>query len=116
MPPVMNTQSRKWFSTTFQVLYERPERLQKIVLHISKENPEMGSYASDLARLRMSGLVMEDILIRIWNADSVGHVDQILKQQILVNFPCTPTPALAFLADLIKTDLARGCRLHPTVH
>ena len=110
----MNTQTMKWFSTTSQVLYERPEGLQKIVLHISKENPEMGSYASDLARLRMSGLVMEDILVRIWNADSVDHVDQLLKRQILANLPSTP--ALAFLADLIKTDLVRGCRLHPTVH
>jgi len=114
MPQAIKTQTRKWFSTTSQVLYERPERLQKIILHISKENPGMGFYASDLAKLRMSGLVMENILVGIWNADSVYHVDQLLKRQILANIPSSP--ALVFLAELIKADMARECRLHPTVH
>lgn len=114
MQPIVTVQTRKWLSTTSQILYERPERLQKLVLQISMKNQEMGYYASDLAKLRMSGLVMEDILIRIWNADSVDHVDQILKRQILANLPCTP--ALAFLADLIKTDLVKRYRQHPTVH
>jgi len=114
MQPTMNIQTRKWLNTTSQVLHERPERLQKLVLQISEKNQEIGFYASDLAKLRMSGLVMEDILIRIWNADSVGNVDQILERQILANIPCTP--ALSFLADLIKTDLARRCRQHRAVH
>lgn len=114
MQPIINVQAGKWLNTTSQVLHERPERLQTLVLQISIKNQEMGYYASDLAKLRMSGLVMEDILIRLWNADSVDHVDQILKRQILANLPSTP--ALAFLADLIKTDLVKRCRQHSTVH
>ncbi len=111
---VNNSTTIKWLSTTSRVLYERPERLQKIIYHISEENPEMSSYASDLAKLRMSGLVMENILVGIWNADSPDHVDELLRRQILANIPSSP--ALAFLAELIKTDLCRECRLHPTIH
>jgi len=114
MPQEKTFQTRKWLNTTSQILHERPENLQKIVLQISKENPEIGFYASDLAKLRLSGLVMEDILVRIWNADSAAHVDQHLNRQILANLPSTP--ALSFLAELIKTDLTREKRLHPTVH
>ena len=110
----MSNQTRKWLSTTSQVLHEQPERLQKLVLQISKKNPAMGFYASDLARLRMSGMEMEDILTRIWNADSVHIVDQIVNRQPEAEHPCSG--ALAFLADLIKSDLTMGCQLHPTVH
>jgi len=109
-----NRRIEKWLSTTSRVLYERPERLQKIVLDISRHTPEMGFYASDVAKLRMSGLVMEDILFGIWNADSTGSVDQLLKQQSMTYMP--HFPALSFLAELIKSDLNRKQRLHPTVH
>jgi hypothetical protein len=109
-----NSRNEQWLSTTSRVLYERPERLQKTVLDISKGNPEMGYYASDVAKLRMSGLVMENILFGIWNADSAGYVDQLLKQQPTPYIQCSP--ALSFLAELIKTDLNRKQRLHPTMH
>ncbi len=114
MPLETNSKSEKWLRTTSRVLYERPERLQRIVLDIAKENPELGSYASDVAKLRMSGLVMEGILFGIWHADSAGYVDQLLRQQPMTYIP--RSPALSFLAELIKTDLNRKQRLHPTIH
>ena len=112
MQPETSIEITKWLNTTSRVLYERPERLQKLVLLISEQDQEMGAYASDLAKLRMSGLVMENILINIWNADSVDLVDKVLQQQILVNLPSTP--ALAFLANLIKIDLVSKWQLTMT--
>ncbi len=38
-----------WLAATSQVLYERPERLQHLVMEIAEKTPDIGCYASDLA-------------------------------------------------------------------
>jgi len=104
-----------WFSTTSSILHERPERLQNLVLQVAKSSPEMGRYASDLARLRMSGIVMENMLFMIWKARSSVQVDQIITQSCLFEHPCTG--ALTVLADVIKKDLSgRDKRQQETIH
>ena len=111
---ILGSRIEKWLATTSQVLHERPERLQKLVLHISKKDPEMGFYAADLACLRMSGLEMDKLLSRIWNADSVRNIDEILDRQPPRRYPSCQ--AMNFLASLIKLDLTRGYRLQQTMH
>jgi hypothetical protein len=104
-----------WLSTTSSVLHERPERLQNLVMQVGKTSPEMGRYASDLARLRMSGIVMENMLFMIWKARSSGQVDEIITQSYQFEHPCTG--ALTVLADLIKKDLSvRDRQQLETVH
>jgi len=107
----INAQAKKWLSTTSDVLSVQPEGLQKLLLQISKKNPDVSFYASDLAKLRMSGVEMEDILTRIWNADSISSVDQIISRQSGTEHPCPG--ALIFLADLIKINLNK---IHMTIH
>ena len=100
-----------WLTATSKVLYERPERLQQLVMEIAEKNPEIGCYASDLARLRMSGLLLESLLFKLWNADSVDYVDQVMQEQW--QHPCAGV--VHVLANLIKNDMNRGYRL-ATVH
>jgi hypothetical protein len=111
---VIGTQVKQWLATTSQVLHERPERLQKLVLHISKKNPDLGFYAADLASLRMSGLEFDNILAGIWNADSVRRIDEIIRRQPADGHPAAQ--AIEFMAALIKADLTRGYRLQQTFH
>lgn len=94
---------QKWFSTTSQVLEEQPEHLQRLVLHISRENPEMGFYASDLACLRMSGMEMDKTLSKIWHADSESCLEEIMTQQ--PDEASTSSHALPFLIDLVKNNI-----------
>ncbi len=101
-----------WLTATSQVLYGRPERLQQLVLEITEQTPELGCYASDLARLRMSGLIIESMLYKLWNAKTADLVDQLIQKQW--DHPCAG--AIHVLANLVKNDLHRGYRLHPTVH
>ena len=111
---MMGAQVRQWLTTTSQILHERPERLQKLVLHISRKNPDMGFYAANLAGLRMAGMEMDAALSRLWNADSARHIDEILDSSPLVDHPSSQ--AVTFLATLIKIDMTRGYRLQLTVH
>ncbi|RUM35544.1 MAG: hypothetical protein DSY50_04460 [Desulfobulbus sp.] len=104
-----------WLSATSRVLHERPERLQHLIMQIANNSPEMGRYASDLARLRMSGIIMENMLFKIWKANSSRQVDQIILQSYQFEHPCTG--ALTVLADLIKKDLSgRNNQPLQTVH
>jgi hypothetical protein len=112
-----NYQEEKWswMSTSSQILHERPERLQYLVMQIAEKHPEMGCYASDLARLRMSGIVMENMLFMIWKADSLGQIDQLVSQSCQYDHPCSG--ALTVLADIIKQFLAtEDGREQVTVH
>ena len=105
MQQVIKFQEKRWLNTTFDVLHEHPKHLQKLILQISRQNPDMGFYASDLARLRMSGMEMENLLTRIWNADSPSRVDQIVETKTKMEHPCSG--ALNVFADLIKNHLSR---------
>jgi hypothetical protein len=104
-------QTQKWLSTTSDILSAQPEGLQKLLLQISKKDPDVSLYASDLAKLRMSGMEMENILTRIWHADTISCIDQIISRQSGTGHPCPG--ALIFLAELIKINLNI---IHRTIH
>ncbi len=110
----LRKQDWSWLTTTSRILHERPERLQHLVMQIADKYPEMGCYASDIARLRMSGIVMENLLFMLWKADSSRQVDSILDQSFQFEHPCTG--ALSVLADLIKQDLTSQQSTGATVH
>ena len=93
----------RWIATTSDVLSVKPEGLQKLLLQISKKNPDVSFYASDLARLRMSSREMENMLTRIWHADSISSIDQIISRQSKADHPCSG--ALKFFVNLIKINL-----------
>ena len=103
MQQAINLQTKKWLRTTSEVLNAQPEGLQKLLLQISMKDPDVSFYASDLAKLRMSGMEMENTLTRIWNADSSSTVDQIIIHQYETKHPCIGV--LTFFADLVKNNL-----------
>jgi hypothetical protein len=106
--------AKTWLSTTSQILYERPERLQHLVMQIADTTPEMGCYASDLARLRMSGLMMESALFLIWKADTAQNIDAVMSRFNQLDHPCAG--AIGVMADLIKNDLPNREWPNQTLH
>lgn len=97
-------QTEQWMKVSAHVLTEEPKRLQECILKIYKDKPEMCSYATDLAQLRMTGPSMESGLLQIWAAKTADSVDLIVRQ----NTHDHPAKrALFFLADLVKKDLER---------
>ena len=111
MQQTINLQTEKWLSTTSEVMGAQLEGLQELLLRISKKDPDVSFYASDLAKLRMSGLEMENTLSRIWNADSTSTVDQIIIGHYETKHP--GIGALTFLADLVKIKLVM---INTTMH
>lgn len=109
MQEAMKGATEQWLKVSAWVLAEDPERLQKCILDIYKNRPEMCSYATELAQLRMTGPKMENSLLRIWDAKSADSVDMIVRR----NSHAHPAGrALSFLAELVKKNL-EGCG---TVH
>ena len=102
-------ETEQWLKVSAHVLTEEPGRLQKCILDIYKNKPEMCSYATELAQLRMTGPSMENSLLRIWDAKSVDSIDLIVRQN---NNDHPAGRALSFLADLVKLDLERSRTIH----
>ncbi len=92
-----------WLSLSERILNERPERLQELLLEISKKHPEMSFYATDLARLRMAGGEKAEELRRLCRSRSVDRIEAIAGRGR--DPGCR---ALAFLAGLLRTSLAGG--------
>ncbi len=102
-------ETEQWLKISAHVLREEPEQLQKCILDIYKNKPEMCSYATELAQLRMTGPSMENSLLQIWDAKTVDRIDLIVRQS---NHNHPAGRALSFLADLVKLDLERSQTIH----
>lgn len=102
MEQVISDQTRHWLTISALVLRERLENLQELVLRIGRKNPAMGFYATDLARLRMSGMDMETVLHRIWQADTPVSTQEIMNTEKFRSHPSAR--AICFLADLVRSD------------
>jgi len=104
-----NGQAKQWLKISSQILTEEQERLQPRILKIYKKNPGLCCYATDLARLRMTGLDMENNLLQILDATTVEHIDLIVKKTAL-HHPAQR--ALIFFANLVKRDLEQLQTIH----
>jgi len=102
-------ETEQWLQVSAHVLTEEPEQLQSCILKIYKNKPEMCSYATDLAQLRMTSPTMENNLLEIWGAKTVDRVDLIVREN---NHEHPAGRALTFLADLVKKDLERAQTVH----
>ncbi|HEB70432.1 MAG TPA: hypothetical protein ENI88_12565 [Desulfobulbus sp.] len=102
-------ETEQWLKVSAHVLMEEPERLQSCILTIYKDRPEMCSYATELAQLRMTSPTMESSLLQIWSAKTADSVDLIVRQN---NHDHPAGRALSFLADLVKKDLERAQTVH----
>ncbi|WP_456385174.1 hypothetical protein [Desulfolithobacter sp.] len=108
MKQLISDQTSHWLSVSALVLREPLENLQPLVLRIGRKNTAMGLYATDLARLRMSGMDMETILHRIWQAETPVLVQEVLNTEKLRSHPSAR--AICFLADLVKSDTGATIR------
>ncbi|WP_457574227.1 hypothetical protein [Desulfolithobacter sp.] len=108
MKQVISDQTRHWLTISALVLREPLENLQELVLRIGKKNPAMGFYATDLARLRMSGMDMETVLCRIWQADTPVTIQKIMRSEKFRSHPSAR--AICFLADLVLSDAGGAIR------
>ncbi len=100
----MQTGKEGWISVSERILHEQPERLQELLLDISRRHPEMSFYATDLARLRMAGREQE--LEQLWQARSVERIDAIINRRYEADDPTCR--AMAFLATLVRAKLERN--------
>jgi len=102
-------ETEQWLKVSAHVLMEKPERLQRCILKIYKNKPEMCCYATELAQLRMTGPTMENSLLQIWAAKTGDSIDLIVRQ----NTHDHPAGrALFFLAELVKKGLKHGQTIH----
>ncbi len=102
MQPGNRRETEQWLRVSAQILQEEPGRLQYRLLQIFKDKPALACYATELAQLRMIGPMMEQYLLRIWDATSPNGIDQIVGE---IN-PEQPTDrALRFLARLVKKEI-----------
>ena len=97
-------QARQWLRVSAQVLMEEHEQLQPRILEIYKNNPELCSYATELAQLRMTGPDMESSLLQVLGARTVEGLDLIVKK-VALHHPAVR--AFLFFADLVRRDLDR---------
>ena len=109
MQQTLKEQTEQWLKVSAHVLMEQPEQLQKCIVEIYKNKPEMCGYATDLAQLRMTGPTMENSLLQIWGAETADSIDLIVRQNTH-NHPAER--ALIFLADLVKKDIERVETIH----
>jgi len=101
--------TEQWLNVSAHILMEDADRLQHCLLEIYKNKPELCCYASELAQLRTLGPLMEDNLLQIWNAKTVGSVDRIIRKN---RWDQPADRALLFLAKLVKQDLKRTQTIH----
>lgn len=99
----------QWLRVSAQILQEDPKRLQYRLLQIYKDKPELSCYATELAQLRMIGPMMEQYLLRIWDATSPNGIDQIIGE---INPKQPSDRALRFLARLVKKEIEQGQTSH----
>ncbi len=93
----------QWISMSERILNEQPERLQRLLLDIARNHPEMSFFATDLARLRMAGREWDQELRRLWQARSAARIDAIVNKPRSTEDPvCRPLP---FLAALVRSRL-----------
>ncbi len=99
----------QWLRVSAQILQEDPKRLQYRLLQIYKDKPALSCYATELAQLRMIGPMMEQYLLRIWDATSPNGIDQIIGE---INTEQPSDRALRFLARLVKKEIEQGQASH----
>ncbi len=99
----VHAEKEEWISVSERILHEQPERLQELLLDISRRHPEMSFYAADLARLRMAGREREKELEELWQARSEDRIDAIVNNHFPAGDPLCR--ALSFLAGLVRTRL-----------
>jgi len=99
----------QWLNVSAHILEERPSKLQHSILKIYRNKPEFCCYATELAQLRMIGPVMENNLLRIWNAKTADDIDRLTQ----LNSNKQPADrALLFLATLVKMNIERIQTIH----